>query len=77
MSTLGKTGKRVTQDNFHEKFKSYILKNFRHAEEVVCILTDLEDQATAFKERYTPEDLTEDEDKIPSKQKMCEIKLKK
>ena len=37
------------------------MKNFRHAKDVVCILTDLEDLTTAFKARHMPEDLTGDE----------------
>ena len=49
----------VTWDKFHGKFNNYILKKFRHAEEVVCIATDMEDQTTAFEAIHTTEDLTQ------------------
>ena len=55
MSTLGKTGKRVTWDKFCDKFNNYILNNFRHVEDFVCIATDLDYMTTAFKARYMPE----------------------
>ena len=42
MSNLGKTGKIFTRETFCDKSKNYILNNFRHAEDIVCISTDLE-----------------------------------
>ena len=40
------------------KFNNYILKNFRHTEDVFCIVTDLEEPATDLNTRHMPEDLT-------------------
>ena len=67
MPTIRKTGKRVTWDKFRDKFKSYILNNFRRVEDVMGIATYLEDPTTAFKVRHMPAYLTEDKDKITSK----------
>ena len=62
--------KRATWDKFPEKFKIYILKKFRHAEDVVWISTDMEDPTTALEAKHMPEYLTEDKYKRSSKQKM-------
>ena len=59
MSTLGKTGKKVTRDKFCDKFKNYILKNFIYAEDIVCIATDMQDRTADFKARHMHEYLTE------------------
>ena len=55
MSNLRKNGKIVTWYKFRDKFKNCILKNFRHAEGVVCIATDTEDPNTDFEERHMHE----------------------
>ena len=52
------------------------MNSFRHEKGIVCIETDIGDPTMYFKERHMPEDLTEYKEKIPSKQKMWEIKLK-
>ena len=75
MSTLRKTGKRVTWDKFREKFNNYILDRSRHAEEVVFMSTSKEDPTTDFKARHMPKYLTEEEEKKPYNKKMWEIKL--
>ena len=67
MSTLRKNGKIVTWDNFCERFNNYILNNFRHSEDLFCIVTDLEDPITDFRAINIPEDLTEDKEKITFK----------
>ena len=77
MSNLGKTGKIFTRETFCDKSKNYILNNFRHAEDIVCISTDLEYPTMDFQARHIPEDLTEDEENICSKQITWEIKLRK
>ena len=59
MSTLVKTRKRVTWDKFCDIFKNYILKNCRHAEDFVCIATDIEAPATSLEEIHMPGDLTQ------------------
>ena len=58
MSTLKKTGKRVTWDKFCDKFNNCILNNFRHAENVVFIVTDMEDLTINFEAIYMSEDST-------------------
>ena len=50
--------------------------HFRHAENIVCIATDVEGPIADSEARYMTEYLIEDEGKITSK-KMWEIKLKK
>ena len=75
MSTLGKTGKIVTRDNFCDKFNNYILNNFIHVEDVVCIASDMEYPTTAFKEIHMPAYLSEEEEKRNSKQIMWEINM--
>ena len=77
MSTLRKNVKIVTWDKFCDKFKNYILKNFRYSEYIGCIATDMNYPTMDFEEIHMPEYLTEDKEKRPSKQKMWEIKLKK
>ena len=55
-----KLKKAVIWDKFCQKSRNHILKNFRHAEDVVCIETDMEDPTTNFEAGHMPEDLTED-----------------
>ena len=77
MYTLRKTGDRVIWDELQEKSENYNLKNFRHADDVVCIATDLEDPSTPFLERKITKYLPEDKENTTSKHKMWEIKLNK
>ena len=60
----------VTWDKFCDKFNNYILKDFRHAEDVVCIVTDTQDQTMYFEARHMPKYLREDKKNRPSKHKM-------
>ena len=53
-----------------EKLKNYVLKNFKHAENVVCVPTDLTDPTINFESKFMSSDLTEEEDKKPPKKKI-------
>ena len=52
------------------------MKNFRHAEDVMYVLTDLTYPATNFEWKFMPSDLTEEENNEPLKQKIWDMHAK-
>ena len=52
------------------------MKNYDDAEDVVEFIMDLEYPTKDFEMKYAPKDLSEDEQKIPTKIKIWELNLK-
>ena len=49
----------VKFDKFQDVLKNFVLKNFRKAEDMVEIITDLNDPVTNFDTKHMPDDLAE------------------
>ena len=69
--------KGVTFDIFQERLRNYVLKNLENGEDVIPVITKLEDPTTTFEENHAPGDLTEAELASPVKVKMWELRIKK
>ena len=67
----------VTFDRFQYVLKNYVLKNFRKAEEIVQIITDLNDPVANFDTKHMPGDLTEKEKESKIKMKIWEMRVKR
>ena len=67
----------VTFDKFQDVLKNYILKNFQKAEEIVEMVTDLNDMFPNFKNKHMPKELTKTEEESKIKMKMWEMRVKK
>ena len=50
---------RVIFDKVQDVLNNYVLKNFRKAEDMVEIITDLKDPVTNFNTKHIPDDLIE------------------
>ena len=68
---------KLSCDKFLGKLKNYVFNHFKHAEDVVCVPTDLTDPTTNFESKFMPSDLTKEEEKKPRKKKMREVHVKK
>ena len=60
-----------------KKYKNYVLKNFHKAEDIVEMVTKLEDPCTNFETKHMPKDLTTTEEGSKIKMKMWKIRVKK
>ena len=49
----------VKFDKFQDVLKNFVLKNFRKAEDMVEIITNLNDPVTNFDTKHMPDDLAE------------------
>ena len=70
-----KLDKGVTMEQFQEKLKLYVLKNF--GEDVVALVSDFYDPRTDFETKHAPIDLSTEEAKRPGSMKKWEMKYKK
>ena len=64
---------RVTFDKFQDVLKNYVLKNFKKEEDIVEIITDMNDPVTNFNTKHIPDDLTEKEEESKIKMNMWEM----
>ena len=69
--------KKIVCNRLLGKLKNYVFNHFKHAEDVVCVPTDLTDPTTNFESKFMPSDLTKEEEKKPRKKKMREVHVKK
>ena len=53
--------KKLSCDKFMEKLKNYVLNNFKHAEDIGCVSTDLTDKTTNFESNFITSGITEEE----------------
>ena len=72
---LGLITKRLDQGITFEKFQD-VQKNFRKAEDIVEVITDLNDPVTNFYTKHMPDDLTEKEEESKIKMKIWEMRVK-
>ena len=75
-AVLGLINKRLEQGVTFES-SNYVLKNFRKAEEIVGIITDMNDPVTNFECKHMPDDLTEKEEESKIKMKMWKMRVKR
>ena len=68
---------RVTFYKFEDVLKNYVLNNFRKAEEILEIITDLNDPVTNFNTKHMPDDLTEKEEESKINMKIWEMRVKR
>jgi len=64
-------------DRFQEKIETYALRNNKHAEDVICLITKLVDPMSDFEARHMPTNPTSQEEASPVKMKMWAEKLKR
>ena len=69
--------KGVTMEQFQEKLKLYVLKNYKKGEDVVTLVEDLVDPRIDFETKHAPADLTPEEEIRTSLMNKWEIKFKK
>ena len=79
-SIIGLITKRLEQGatykNLQDVLNNYVLNNFRKAEDIVEIITDLNDPVTNFCTKHMPDDRTEKEEEPKIKMKMWEMQVK-
>jgi len=68
--------KAVPFERFQDRLKNHVLKNYDKAEDVMCLVLDLQYPEADFEGKYAPTDLTKDEAKKTTKIKMWEMKAK-
>ena len=66
----------VTFEKFQDFLKNCSLKNFRKAEDIVEIITDLNDPGTNFDTKHMPGDLTKKQKESKIKMNMWEMRVK-
>jgi len=71
-----KVEKGVTFDKFQDRLKNHILKTFKNAEDIVCLITDLKDPADSFEAKHAPMEPTPEEEQSVFKMKIWEMKIK-
>ena len=73
-AVLGLVTKRLDQgvifDKFQDVLKNYFLNKFRKAEDIVEIITDLNDPVNNFNTKHMPGDITEKEEESKIYMKM-------
>ena len=71
-----KVEKGVTLERFQETLKNYVLKNLENGEDIVPLVTKLEDPTTTFEANHALIDLTEEQLMSTVKVKMWELRIK-
>jgi len=56
-----KVEKGVTFDKFQDRLKNHILKTFKNAEDIICLITDLKDSVDGFEAKHAPTEPTPEE----------------
>ena len=78
-SVLGIITKRmdqgVTFHKFQDFLKNYVMKIFRKAEDIVELITDMNDPVMNFGTKHMPDDLTEKVEESKIKMKMLEMQI--
>jgi hypothetical protein len=69
--------KGVTMEQFQEKLKLYVLKNYKKGEDVVTLVEDLVDPRIDLENKHAPADFSPEEEKRTILMKKWEIKFKK
>ena len=67
----------VTSKKFQDVLKKYVLKNFHKAEDVVEMVTNLNDPLPNLETKNMPKELTKTEEESKIKMKMWEMRVKK
>ena len=60
----------VTFEKFQDVLKNYVLKNFHKSEDIVEMVTDMNDPFPNFKTKYMPKELTKAKEESMMKMKM-------
>ena len=72
----GRLDQGVTFEKFQDVLNNYVVNKFRMAEDIVEIITDLNDTVTNFDTKHMPDDLTEKEEESKVEIKIWEIQVK-
>ena len=67
----------VTFENFQDVLKKYVLKNFHKVEDIVEMVTYLNDPFPNFEIKHIPKELIKTEEESNIKMKMWEMRVKK